>query len=97
MLAPRIIEAAPAGPSVLQAVFADGAVRLFDVRRYTSSPYFAALNDPSYFARVRVVDGTVTWPDGQDFDRGTIYALGGASRPRARPTGPKVPDPRSWR
>ncbi len=76
MLPPPITEAAPAGPSRLRAVFADGSVRLFDLRPYTASPYFAPLADDAYLAQVRVTDGTVAWPDGQDFDRGTIYALG---------------------
>ena len=36
---------------------------------------FRQLLDPAYFNRVRVEGGTVVWPDGQDFDPATLYAL----------------------
>ncbi len=78
MLPPPIVEATPAGAALLRAVFADGSVRLFDLTPYTRSPYFAPLAEAAYLAQVRISGGTVTWPDGQDFDRGTIHALGKA-------------------
>ena len=85
MLPPAIVEAAAAGPALLRVVFADGAVRLFDVGPYLGSPFFAPLGEPEYLARVRIAGGTVVWPDGQDFDRGTVYALGTPAAPGARP------------
>lgn len=64
----------PASEGVLRVRFATGEERLFDVRPFLRSDFFRRLADPAYFAQVRVQNGTVTWPDGHDFDAGTVFA-----------------------
>ena len=76
-----ITSARPAGDGVLRVRFASGAERLFDTRPYQRSAFFRRLADPAYFAQVRVEAGTVTWPDGHDFDPGTVYTWGAAVGP----------------
>ncbi len=71
-----IVDARPVSEGVLHVRFASGEERRFDVRPYLRSTFFERLADPSYFAQVRVEAGTVTWPEGHDFDPGTIYARG---------------------
>ncbi|MEM6328145.1 MAG: DUF2442 domain-containing protein [Bacteroidota bacterium] len=74
----RITRATVHGPGILHVCFESGEERLFDIRPYLQSDFFRQLEDPHYFAQVRVVDGTVTWPNGHDFDPGTIYVRGTA-------------------
>ncbi|MEM1116752.1 MAG: DUF2442 domain-containing protein [Bacteroidota bacterium] len=69
-----IIEARPTGDGILYVWFASGEERVFDTRPYQRSAFFHRLGDPAYFCQVRVEAGTVTWPDGHDFDPGTVYA-----------------------
>ncbi|MDT0630936.1 DUF2442 domain-containing protein [Rubrivirga sp. S365] len=82
-----IVSARPAHEGVLHVRFASGEERLFDTRPFQRSDFFQRLADPGYFAQVRVEAGTVTWPEGHDFDPGTVFARGeevGASAGRAR-------------
>ena len=71
-----IVSARSARPGVLRVRFATGEERLFDTRPFQRSDFFRRLADPGYFAQVRVRDGTVTWPEGHDFDPGTVYVRG---------------------
>lgn len=71
-----IIAARPFSEGVLHVRFASGEERLFDTRPYLRSAFFRRLADPAYFAQVRVKAGTVVWPEGHDFDPGTIYVKG---------------------
>lgn len=73
-----ITSAQPAGDGVLRVEFASGEERLFDTRPYQRSAFFQRLSEPGYFAQVRVEAGTVTWPEGHDFDPGTVYLRGTA-------------------
>lgn len=76
-----ILSATPLADGTLRVRFETGEERLFDTRPFLRSEFFQRLADPDYFAQVRVEAGTVTWPDGHDFDPGTVYA-------RAAPTPP---------
>lgn len=66
---PSVVGVAVVEPHVMRLLFDDGAVR--DVR-YTvgesDSTLVRELDDPSYFAQVRVDSdaGTVVWPNGLD-------------------------------
>lgn len=82
-----IVSARSARPGVLRVRFAMGEERLFDTRPFQQSDFFRRLADPGYFAQVRVRDGTVTWPEGHDFDPGTVYARGTAPGGSADSTG----------
>ena len=76
MLPPKIIEAVPKADNILLVRFSDGAERLFNVKPYLRSDFFRSLGDDAYFRQVRVVGGTISWPEGQDFDRSTPYFAG---------------------
>ncbi|WP_412069850.1 DUF2442 domain-containing protein [Rubrivirga sp. IMCC43871] len=73
-----ITSAHPLPGGVLHVQFASGEERRFDTRPYQRGAFFERLADPAYFAQVRVEAGTVTWPEGHDFDPGTVYARGTA-------------------
>ena len=73
MLPPRMAEAVPKRESVLLVWLTDGAERLFDVKPYLQSDLIRSLGDDACLRQVRVAGGTISWPEGQDFDRSTPY------------------------
>ncbi len=60
----------------LKISFDNGDERLFDVSPYLDKGIFTELKDESYFKSVRVVFGSVEWPQEQDFSYDTLYILG---------------------
>lgn len=86
-----IVAAHPVSEGVLHVRFASGEERLFDTRPYLRSVFFQRLADPAYFAQVRVRAGTVAWPEGHDFDPGTIYVRGTDPQPGAGRPAPGSP------
>lgn len=52
----------------------DGREGVFDVKPYLNHGVFQELQDKSYFAKVDVVLGAVTWPHEQDIAPETLLA-----------------------
>jgi hypothetical protein len=68
---PSVISAEQTGPFRLRLRFDDGAEGELDIRAVTTfEGVFEPLNDPDFFARVRVEEdaGTIVWPNGADLD-----------------------------
>ena len=61
----------------LQLTFTGGQERIFDMKPYRYG-VFARLEEPDYFERVRIVDGSICWPLGFFFSSCSSSALGGA-------------------
>lgn len=74
---PRVTQVAVVGPHAVQLTFTDGTRGVLDLRPRLAgrSGVFAPLHDPAYFARVSVdvEAGTITWPNGVDFDPDVLY------------------------
>ena len=65
-----VIGVRPLGGHKLKVEFSDGTVGVRDfasVARKTGA-MAEPLKDPSYFARVFIDDGALTWPNGYDWD-----------------------------
>ncbi|TVQ93587.1 MAG: DUF2442 domain-containing protein [Chromatiaceae bacterium] len=75
----------------LQAIFADGAVRRFDMKPYLQYPAFAALRDEALFQRAAVRHGTVAWSDDIDLSPDTLYLKGDAAEPAKEPASTAAP------
>jgi len=60
----------------IEAEFADGAIRRFDMGPYLKYPAFAALAEGDWFKRVHVVNGAVTWSEEIDLSPDTLYLNG---------------------
>ena len=56
--------------------FSNGEKKLFDVSPYMEKGIFKQLNNYTYFKQVRVSDGTIVWPNEQDFCPDTLYSKG---------------------
>lgn len=52
----------------------NGQKGLFDMRPYLDHGIFRELRDRAYFARVDILFGAVTWPNGQDIAPETLLA-----------------------
>jgi hypothetical protein len=70
---PRVQAVEPGPNYTLIIEFANGQVRIFDVKPYLDKGIFRELEDPGYFGTVRPFLGSVQWPHGQDFCPDTLY------------------------
>jgi Protein of unknown function (DUF2442) len=80
---PRVTEAEPLKGFVLRLTFTDGVVREVDLSDDLWGPMAEPLQDPDYFARVRVDPelGTVVWPNGYDLDPDVLHGDFEPARP----------------
>jgi hypothetical protein len=60
----------------LEADFATGERRWFDMKNYLAYPAFAPLAEDHLFMRAHVVGGVVTWNDEIDLSPDTLYLRG---------------------
>ncbi|PSB15876.1 DUF2442 domain-containing protein [Phormidesmis priestleyi ULC007] len=73
-----IISAHPISPYQIHLRFEDGIEGTIDLTQIiTFSGIFAPLQDPAYFATVRVNPdlGTIVWDNGADLDPDVLYAI----------------------
>mgnify|MGYP003381694101 CR=1 FL=1 len=75
-MTPDVISVTALPDFLLEAEFADGEVRRFDMRPYLDYPAFAELRKNALFRRATVVNGTVTWTDEIDLSPDTLYLRG---------------------
>jgi hypothetical protein len=71
MVIPSVVSVEQTGPYRLRLRFDDGADGEIDVRSTIAfEGVFEPLNDPAFFAQVRVDEeaGTIVWPNGADLD-----------------------------
>ena len=73
----RITFSEVVGPSDLRLVFNNGHEQTVNLSPLLVGPVFEPLQDPRYFALVRLdpICGTVVWPDGADFAPEALYGL----------------------
>ena len=74
---PRIVDARVQRPYLIDLRFSDGSTGSVDLARWIvgARGVFAALQDPSVFAQVRVdrEAGTIVWPNGADLDPDVLF------------------------
>lgn len=70
---PRVKDAKPNPDYTLTLTFANGEVKLFDVKPYLNIGIFKELKDRSLFNSVRPFLGSIQWKNGQDLCPDTLY------------------------
>ena len=70
---PRISEVIPLPDYKLKLIFTNGERGIYDCSHLLNFGIFEELNNKNYFNRVKVLDGTVTWPHEQDICPDTLY------------------------
>lgn len=70
---PRVRDVTPLADYKLHIVFDNGERGVYNCAALLDFGVFRELRNPVYFQRVRVRDGTVTWPNAQDICPDTLY------------------------
>jgi len=70
---PRVREVVPTDDFQLKITFNNGERGTYDCRELLDFGVFRELQDLDYFKQVKVVDGTVAWPNEQDICPDTLY------------------------
>lgn len=79
-MTPDVVKVQALPDYCIEAVFADGAHRWFDMKPYLQYPAFSALADGNLFMRAHVACGTVAWSDEIDLSPDTLYLRGRPSQ-----------------
>lgn len=75
-MTPDIIRVIPLPDFCLEAEFATGEIRRFDLKPYLGYPAFSPLRHIGLFMRAHVAHGTVAWSDEIDLSPDTLYVQG---------------------
>lgn len=71
----RVVGFEKVAPFTLRVRFEDDTEQVIDFRPVLRGSIYAPLRDPAYFDRVTLDEevGTLTWPNGADFDPATLH------------------------
>jgi hypothetical protein len=75
-MTPDVVHVKPQANFSLEAIFANGERRRFDMTPYLSYPAFAPLTKDNLFLKAHVALGTVVWNDDIDLSPDTLYLRG---------------------
>lgn len=75
-MTPDVIKVVAMPDYSIEAEFATGEVRRFDMRPYLDYPSYTELREPGMFLRTRVEHGTVVWTEDIDLSPDTLYLRG---------------------
>lgn len=75
-MTPDVVQVKALRDFSLEAVFANGERRRFDMKPYLSYPAFSPLAETNCFLKARVANGTVVWTDEIDLSPDTLYLRG---------------------
>lgn len=84
-MTPDVVSVKPLTGYRLEAGFANGERRLFDMRPYLAYPAFAPLAEGALFMRAHVALGTVAWTEEIDLSPDTLYLRGAPVEPAGVP------------
>lgn len=70
---PRVIKVEPKDEYKLLLEFENGELKIYDMRQHLDFGIFNELKDVKYFKQVKVIFGTVAWPNEQDICPDTLY------------------------
>lgn len=70
---PRVREVKPTNDYKLILDFSNGERGIYDCSDILDFGEFKELKDSNYFKKVKVLHGTVTWPNEQDICPDTLY------------------------
>ncbi len=70
---PRVIKVEALEEYKLKLIFTNNEVKIFDTNPYLNKGVFKELKNFEIFKKVKVLMGSITWPNGQDFCPDTLY------------------------
>lgn len=75
-MTPDVVQVKAQPDYSLEAIFANGERRRFDMKPYLSYPAFSSLAESSCFMKAHVANGTVVWTEEIDLSPDTLYLRG---------------------
>ena len=75
-MTPDVIAVKATSNYLIEATFADGEVRRFNMVPYLRFPAFSALQQDELFMRAHICNGTAVWTDEIDLSPDTLYLRG---------------------
>jgi hypothetical protein len=75
-MTPDVVRVKPLPDYCLEADFATGERRWFDMKPYLGYPAFASLTEDHLFMKAHVAHGVVAWNDEIDLSPDTLYLRG---------------------
>lgn len=72
-MSPDVVKVVSNDDYTLTITFENEEVKKFDVKPYLNKGIFKELQNLVYFKTVKVIGGTVSWNDRQDFCPDTVY------------------------
>ena len=75
-MTPDVIKVKATPDYFIEAEFATGETRRFDMRPYLEFPAFSALKEDGLFMRAHVEHGVVAWTDSIDLSPDALYLRG---------------------
>jgi hypothetical protein len=70
----------------LRLAFTDGQCGVFDCSNLLDFGVFRELREPEYFRKVKVIRGTVSWPNEQDICPDTLFEEAVRKKENTQPT-----------
>ena len=70
---PRVNEVIPRDNYKLVLVFTNGEKGIYDCSDLLTFGVFQELQEKNYFNKVKILDGTIVWPNEQDICPDTLY------------------------
>lgn len=72
---PRVTQVKALSNYCLQITFTNQEQKIYDCSSLLDFGIFQELKNKHYFEQVKAVDGTVSWPHGQDICPDTLYIM----------------------
>lgn len=76
MIPPRIESVSIINNYVLEISYVNGEKRIYDMKPNLKHNYYKNLRNMEYFKKVKNVETTVEWPEGEDVDPNELYEKG---------------------
>lgn len=75
MIRPTAVKVKAKDNYLLEILFTNNELRIFDVKPYIKGEWYGELKDPEYFNTVKTDGITVQWKHGQDICPDELYEL----------------------
>lgn len=72
-IVPRPIEIKVLEDYKLWIKFENGEKKIFDMEKYVNEKFYQRLKNRNYFEKVKVVDNTIEWENGEDVAPENLY------------------------
>ena len=73
MIPPRIASVIALDDFGLEITDINGEKKIYDMKKNLKYSCFSKLNNINYFKKVKSVETTIEWPDGEDIDPNDLY------------------------